>query len=182
MGLRSDELVKYWFERRPWTDRAPAEVERKLLAVVTSHIRRRAVAKVGVGEALGFLAARDVRLGLASSSPYAVIAAVLEKFGLVETFACVHSAEEEADGKPHPSVYLSAARKLGVPPEACCAIEDSVNGVLAAKAAKMACVAIPDPAVADDPRFVLADALLGSLAELDDALWKRLAGAVPPGS
>ena len=64
-------------------------------------------------------------------------------------------------------------------PETCVAVEDSVNGVLAAKAAKMTCLAIPDPGMADDPRFVLADAVLGSLAELDGAVWNRLAGASP---
>lgn len=180
IGLRSDELVAYWYARRPWTGRTVGDVERALLRVVTEHIRRRAVARIGLGQALAFLATRNVRLGLASSSPYAVIAVVLERLGLVETFECVHSAEEEAYGKPHPGVYLSAARKLGVAPEACLAVEDSLNGVLAAKAAKMTCVAIPDPGMVDDPRFVLADAVLGSLAELDEAVWSRLGGSSAP--
>ena len=55
---------------------------------------------------------RDVRLALASSSPYAIVGAVLERLDLAATFACVHSAEEEPYGKPHPGVYLTTARKL----------------------------------------------------------------------
>jgi len=94
-----------------------------------------------------------VPVALASSSPYAVIEAALDRLGLTEAFRCVYSAEEEPYGKPHPGVYLTAARKLGVAPEACCAIEDSPNGVLAAKAAKMTCVAVPDRMMAGDPRF-----------------------------
>jgi mannitol-1-/sugar-/sorbitol-6-/2-deoxyglucose-6-phosphatase len=179
IGLRSDELVAYWYERFPWTGQAPVDVERALLNVVTNHIRRRAEAKIGVDAALAFLAGCDVRLGLASSSPYTVIAAVLEKLGLIEVFDCVHSAEEEPYGKPHPGVYLSAARKLDVPPEACVAVEDSVNGVVAAKAAKMTCIAVPDPRLTDDPRFVLADAVLQSLVEFNASLWNRLTGYRP---
>lgn len=177
-GLRSDELVAYWYARRPWSSPAPVEVERELLRLVSALIRERAERKAGLDEVLGVLATRDVRLGLASSSPYAIIDAVLERLGLTETFACVHSAEEEPYGKPHPGVYVSAARKLDVTPAACCAIEDSVNGVLAAKAARMTCVAVPDPATAADPRFVVADRVVRSLAELDAAVWQTL--GVPP--
>jgi sugar-phosphatase len=179
MGLRSDEFVAYWYARHPWRGRPLQEVERELLRNVTALVRERAVAKDGVRQALAFLAGCDVRLGLASSSPYALIATVLERLGLTETFACIHSAEEEPYGKPHPGVYLSAARKLGVGPGECVAIEDSLNGVVAAKAAKMTCVAIPDPAFAGDPRLALADVVLDSLGALDAAVWTRLTGGSP---
>ena len=144
MGLRSDELVAFRHAREPWTSPSEAEVERQLLATVTRLITARAAPQPGLDRVLAILAARDVRLALASSSPYALIAAVLERLGLTECFTCIHSAEEEPYGKPHPGVYLSAARKLGVAPEECCAIEDSLNGVLAAKAARMTCVAVPE--------------------------------------
>lgn len=179
MGLRSDELVAHWYARHPWTSPSPRAVEREVLRVVTDLIRARAQPKDGVTDVLRVLAARDVRVALASSSPYAIIAAVLERLGLSTTFACVHSAEEEPYGKPHPGVYLSAARKLGVAPASCCAIEDSLNGVLAAKAAKMTCVAVPDPGTADDPRFALADHVARSLAELRAPVWDALAVGTP---
>jgi len=174
MGLRSDEVVAYWYGRRPWRAPSPAAVERELLRVVAALIRARAVRKEGLTDALELLTRRDVHLALASSSPYALITAVLERLELTATFACVHSAEEEPQGKPHPGVYLTTARKLGVAPTECCAVEDSLNGVLAAKAARMTCVAVPDAAVAGDPRFAIADRVARSLAEIDVPTWNAL--------
>ncbi|HZW53134.1 MAG TPA: hexitol phosphatase HxpB [Candidatus Elarobacter sp.] len=177
MGLRSDELVAHWYARRPWKAPSAAAVERELLRVVADLIGRRAERKSGLTEVLRTLAACDVRLALASSSPYAIIDAVLERLDLRATFACVHSAEEEPYGKPHPGVYLTTARKLGVDPSACCAIEDSLNGILAAKAARMTCIAVPDAAVAADPRLALADRVVASLADLDATIWTALGAA-----
>jgi len=85
------------------------------------------------------------RLGLASSSNRPVIDAVLTMAGLDRLFAVTVSSEEVARGKPAPDVYLEAARRLGVAPEACAVIEDSTNGILAAVAAAMTVVAIPNP-------------------------------------
>lgn len=174
MGLRSDEVVAYWYARYPWTGPSLRDVEEEVLRTVTRLIRAAAEPRLGLDAVLRVLATRSVRLALASSSPYALITAVLERLGLTETFACIHSAEEEPYGKPHPGVYLTTARKLGVAPEACCAIEDSANGVLAAKAARMTCVAVPDPGIADDPRLAIADRRAGSLADLDGTAWDAL--------
>jgi beta-phosphoglucomutase-like phosphatase (HAD superfamily) len=99
----------------------------------------------------------------------------------------VHSAEDEQAGKPDPAVFRTTAALLGVEPAACVVFEDSAAGVLAAKAAGMACVAVPEPAPApsgalhapDEALDVTrdhADAVLGSLAELDDRLWSELGG------
>jgi sugar-phosphatase len=78
----------------------------------------------------------------------------------------VQSAEHEPYGKPHPAVYIECARRLGVPPDRCLAIEDSPAGVLAAKAARMTCIAVPAPELRDDNRYCIADARLGSISEL----------------
>jgi len=75
---------------------------------------------------------------------------------------------DEAAGKPAPDVYLAAARGLGESPARCLAIEDSPNGVRAAKAAGMRCLAIPDPLLAADARYREADLVLSSLTCLDD--------------
>jgi mannitol-1-/sugar-/sorbitol-6-/2-deoxyglucose-6-phosphatase len=173
MGLRSDEVVAYWYARRPWTGPSKAEVEADLLRTVSAHIRERGAAKPGIADVLAVLAPR-VPVALASSSPYAVIEAALERLGLTGAFCCVYSAEEEPYGKPHPGVYLTTAGTIGVAPIHCCAIEDSPNGVLAAKAAKMACIAIPDPGAVDDPRIHIADRVASSLADLDPELWRGL--------
>jgi beta-phosphoglucomutase-like phosphatase (HAD superfamily) len=81
---------------------------------------------------------------------------------------------DEARGKPAPDVYLTAARRLGVGAASCLALEDSPNGVASAKAAGMRCVAVPDPLLADNPRYREADLVLRSLADLDDAALRHL--------
>ena len=104
---------------------------------------------------------------LASSSSYRIIDAVVDKFGLRNRFELIYSAQEEPFGKPHPGVYISAAQKLGVTPESCLAIEDSINGVVSAKAAKMKCIAVPEPAARNDRRYGIADVVLDSLNDVE---------------
>ncbi len=174
MGLRIDEVVAYWHRRHPWADYRPGEMEARIIDGVVERILTRGEAKEGVEPALAFFRERELKIALASSSAYRLIRAVLDRFQLAAEFDCVHSAEEEEYGKPHPGVYLTTARKLGVSPVECLAIEDSFNGVLAAKAARMKCVAIPDATMRHDPRFVIADVILGSLAEVNEEVWNRL--------
>ena len=83
-------------------------------------------------------------LGLASSSNRELIDAVLDAGGISRLFAATVSSEEVARGKPAPDVYLEAARRLGVEPTVCVAVEDSHNGIRSAKAAGMACIAVPN--------------------------------------
>ncbi len=84
-------------------------------------------------------------LGVASSSPPALIAAVLAAAGVADRFRAVVSSEEVPRGKPAPDVYLAAADRLGADPARCVAIEDSANGLRAAAAAGMTVVAVPNP-------------------------------------
>ena len=83
-------------------------------------------------------------LAVASSSNRPLIDLVLELSGLGRHFAATVSSEEVARGKPAPDVYLEAARRLGVAPEACGAVEDSHSGIRSARAAGMFVVAIPN--------------------------------------
>ena len=112
--------------------------------------------------------ARAYRLALASSSNRPVIEAVLDGSGLAASFEVTVSSEEVARGKPAPDVFLEAARRLGIPPARCAAIEDSGNGLRAAHAAGMRVIAIPNrrypPA---DDALALADVVLASVEELD---------------
>ena len=86
---------------------------------------------------------------------------------------------DEARGKPAPDVYLTAARRLGVAAARCLALEDSPHGIASARAAGMRCVAVPDPLLADDPRYRDADLVLKSLTGLDEAALRRLGVPVP---
>jgi sugar-phosphatase len=77
-------------------------------------------------------------------------------------------------GKPHPGAYLSTAAKLGVDPTACLAVEDSFNGAVSAKAARMRVVAVPEPDALGSPRWGMCDAVLPSLLGLDETLLRSL--------
>jgi len=85
------------------------------------------------------------------------------------------SSEEVPRGKPAPDVYLEAARRLGQPPRACAAVEDSANGIRSALAAGLHVVAVPNPDY-PPPAGVLAEAqiVLRSLAELTGELVEQL--------
>jgi mannitol-1-/sugar-/sorbitol-6-/2-deoxyglucose-6-phosphatase len=174
MGLRVDEVVEYWRRRRTFDDAPTGTLEDGIVGGVVERILSKGEAKAGTSHALEFFRAKGLRVALASSSAYRLIGAVIERLGLAEEFEVVYSAEEEEYGKPHPGVYLSTARRLGVAPAECLAIEDSFNGLLAAKAARMKCVAVPELAQRFDPRFVIADAVLDSLEDLNDDVWREL--------
>jgi HAD superfamily hydrolase (TIGR01509 family) len=120
----------------------------------------------GATEAVERLAA-SVPLGLASSSNREIIDLVLELTGLGPHFAVTLSSEEVARGKPAPDVYLEVLRRLGAEPADSVAVEDSENGIRAAKAAGARVVAVPNPHYPPDPAALAeADDVLTSLHEL----------------
>ncbi len=83
------------------------------------------------------------KVAVASSADLIKIEANLHKIGLPpEGWDAIVCAEDVARKKPAPDIFLAAARKLGLPPENCAVIEDAVNGVQAAKAAGMRCIAV----------------------------------------
>ena len=174
MGLRIDEAVDYWHRKHGWEGRTPGEVAERVVRGLIERIRREGELMAGARHALEFFKARGVKLGLASSSSYRIIGTVVERLGLAGEFGCVYSAEEEEYGKPHPGIYLTAARRLGVSPTECLAIEDSLNGVLAAKAARMRCAAVPEAEARRDPRFAIAEVTLDSLEEIGEGVWRRV--------
>jgi HAD superfamily hydrolase (TIGR01509 family) len=165
MGMSSPEWSRYLHEHAGVADEPDAinaEVVRRLL----SSYRDRLPLIPGALDAVGRLAAR-FPLGIASSSNRELIDAVLEAAGLAPLFAATVSSEEVAHGKPEPDVYLEAARRLGIAPERCAAVEDSHGGIRSAKNAGMRVVAIPNPSYPpDDEALALADVTIGSLDEL----------------
>ncbi|MDQ6817577.1 MAG: HAD family phosphatase [Actinomycetota bacterium] len=117
-------------------------------------------------------------LGLASSSNREIIDLVLDLSGLADAFVATVSSEEVDRGKPAPNVYLEAARRVGVRPERCVAIEDSSNGLRAAVAAGMAVIAIPNPHYPpDEDALALAGASIDALEELTPELVERVGHA-----
>ncbi|VAS22694.1 2-deoxyglucose-6-phosphate hydrolase YniC [Klebsiella pneumoniae] len=166
LGLRIDLVVDLWYAQQPWhgVDRAEA----------TARIIRRAIELVeasrpllpGVREAVALCKAQGLKVGLASASPLMMLEKVLDMFELRDQFDALASAEHLPWSKPHPQVYLNCAAALGVDPQRCVALEDSVNGMIASKAARMRSIVVPEAENSRDPRFALADVKLPSLLAL----------------
>ena len=166
MGMRTDEVIRYWFERRPWDGPTPEEVESRLEARVGQLIKEHATAMPGVERCIETARAEGPALGLATSSTPVLIDTVLSALGMRDVFAVTHSAVEEELGKPDPAVFLTTARLLGVEPIKCVAIEDSSAGVHSAKAAGMRVIAVPPAHLFDEESYDSADFKLRSLEEL----------------
>jgi HAD superfamily hydrolase (TIGR01509 family) len=138
------------------------EIARTVIGRLTARYRERLPLIVGAVPAVTRLADRWP-LGLASSSPRTLIAAVLDTSGLASAFRAAVSTEEVPAGKPAPDVYLTVAARLGVRPDRAVAVEDSSNGLRAAAAAGLTVIAIPHAAFPPAP-----DALALAAVELSD--------------
>ena len=145
-------------------------MEARLIARVVALVREEGRALPGVAHALAVARGAGRKLALASSSPLVIIRATLDRLGLADTFDVVQSAETEPLGKPHPGIFLRTAERLGVRAVECLVLEDSLTGVIAAKAARMACIAVPFDHPTHDARFVIADGIVSSLEELSAEL------------
>jgi HAD superfamily hydrolase (TIGR01509 family) len=165
MGMSSPEWSRYLHEAAGVPDEPDAinaEVVRRMLTSYESHLPL----IDGAVDAVHRLA-RELTLGVASSSNRPIIDAVLQVAGIAACFAATVSSEEVARGKPAPDVYVEAARRLGVAPERCAAIEDSHGGIRSAKAAGMRVIAIPNPTYPpDEESLAQADLVLRSLADV----------------
>jgi sugar-phosphatase len=157
VGLRLDEVIQFWHQHEGWTTVSPEEVEQQIVLKMQELIRANGTPLTGVIETLQYLRAQNKKIGLATSSYRVLIDTVLEVLDLKEAFDCTHSAELEAYGKPHPAVYLTVADFFQVDPRNCLVIEDSLNGIVSAKAAKMKVVCIPEKTHFPEPKLILAD-------------------------
>ena len=119
----------------------------------------------GVREMLGQAAALELPCAVASSSSRDWVLGWLRHHGIEAAFACIRTADDVALTKPAPDLFLSAAACLKAPPGACLVFEDSPNGILAARAAGMRCVAVPG-AITRQIVLPSADLLLESLDAL----------------
>ena len=165
MGMSSLEWSRYMHDVIGLPE-PPEEISREVVERMAKLYREHLPVVPGAREAVDRLAVRWP-LGLASSSNRELIDLALELLGVEHLFKATVSSEEAARGKPAPDVYLEAARRLGVDPTHAAAIEDSENGIRAAKAAGMRLIAIPNPHFppAEDA-LTQADVRLRSLDEL----------------
>jgi sugar-phosphatase len=158
VGLRLDEVISYWYSVVPWENYTVEEVEQKIISHMIDLIKEHGAPLPGVMETIDFLKKKKMKIGLGTSSYEVLIHTVLSVLQLENHFDFVHSAENEAYGKPNPAVYLTVANNLKVNPTKCLVIEDSLTGIIAGKAARMTVVAIPEKTHEPNPKLILADA------------------------
>jgi len=173
-GLRTEEMVKHWRSRFPLDSMEPGELKKRYDDRMVEVMHTEVELMDGAEETIRFFHKKGLPVALASCSTNAHIDVVLDRFGLRDYFDLVVSAAEKMQGKPHPEVYLRTASMLNTDPSFCLAIEDSFFGLIAAKAARMKVVALPDPSEFDEPRYGAADLKIRSLHELNDETFEKL--------
>jgi HAD superfamily hydrolase (TIGR01509 family) len=165
LGMSSTEWSRYVHEELG-VPLEPREISDRVVAHVLETYEERLPLLPGAEAAVTRIAERWP-LALASSSNKEVIDQVMETSGWRDVFKAWVSSEEVARGKPAPDVFLEAARRIGVDPRDAAGIEDSHNGILAARAAGLRVIAIPNHEFPPSPgALAAADAVLGSLDEL----------------
>jgi HAD superfamily hydrolase (TIGR01509 family) len=167
MGANSPTWSRIMRERLG-LDLAAAEIERAIVDAMAERYRHEGPPLIdGAVQAVRRIAGQ-LRVAVGSSAHPRVIEAALDATGLADAFGAVVSADEVAHGKPAPDVYLEAARRLGIAPERCLVVEDSLNGVRSGRAAGMVVVLVPNVSIppAEGARE-LAHVTLERLADLD---------------
>jgi HAD superfamily hydrolase (TIGR01509 family) len=157
VGLRLDEVIEYWYEHTGWLHKTPKEVESAIVQKMIALLKANGTPLKGVIETLDYLKTNGKKIGLATSSYSVLIDTVLDVLEIRNYFDFTHSAEDETHGKPHPAVYLTVANKLNTQPKNCLVIEDSLNGIISGKAARMKVVCIPEKTHTPEPKLSLAD-------------------------
>ena len=166
LGLRIDLVVKMWYQAMPWQGVSLDEVSARIIERAIELVHETRPLLPGVRQALELCREQGLNIGLASASPLHMQQQVLKMFDLEAYFDQLVSAEYLPYSKPHPEVYLIAAERLGSDPLRCITLEDSFNGMIATKAARMRSIVIPAAEYRHDPRWALADHQLETLEQL----------------
>ncbi|AVJ17389.1 hexitol phosphatase HxpB [Serratia sp. JUb9] len=166
LGLRIDLVVEMWYQAMPWQGASREQVSARIIERAIELVQERRPLLPGVTQALELCRSLDLNIGLASASPLHMQQQVLNMFGLEHYFDQLVSAEFLPYSKPHPEVYLIAAERLGSDPLRCITLEDSFNGMIATKAARMRSIVVPAAEYRQDARWALADYQLTSLEQL----------------
>lgn len=173
-GFRTDETVGHWYRYRPWDNISREDLGSLIEDNVCMIIDQVGVKAPGVDNIMKFLNRSGTPKALASSSSPEVIDRVLTRLDLKHEFSVIYSAGNEEFGKPHPAVYITTAKMMGVPPPNCLAIEDSLAGLIAASSARMRTLVIPEKHHLDNPKFSIANLKLQSLSEFTPEHWEFL--------
>jgi len=162
-GLRTSEFVSWWLRDYKFDNTELEKIGEKIVELVIKKIRLQGKALPGSEYILDFFYQRGYKMGLATSSPMLVADTVIDLLKIEKYIQVKTSAEKLQYGKPHPQVYLDCAAALQSSPLECVCFEDSVNGMIAAKAARMKCVVVPIYSQQKDEKWSIADLKISSL-------------------
>lgn len=165
LGRGIANAVTYWYQQHPWQGRSCEDVTAAIIDSFLTIVEEEGKLKPGVHRTIEICKQAGLPLAIASSSPRNVINPIVDKLQIRDFFDEIYSAEHEPYSKPHPGVFITAANTLDVAAEECLVFEDAPSGVLAAKAAKMHCIAVPEPDVKSNRFIQTADVVLDSLEE-----------------
>ncbi len=165
-GLRFKEVAEYWFTNHGMTHLSIDEFDKLVINRLCDLIAQEGKTMKGVVEALEFFKTKGLKIGMGTSSNNKLMNKVVDVLQIKHYFDVLCSAEHMQYGKPHPEVFLTCAKKLEINPLHCLVIEDSVNGIIAGKAAQMRVLAIPEEFNHNHPKFAVADYNLKSLLEI----------------
>lgn len=173
-GMRTREFLEWWFKQYKVSLTHVDEGCELILKSVIGKVQERGKAMPGLEHIFNYFIQRQYKIGLASSSPMELIDVVVQKLGIGNYLQAICSASELPYGKPHPLVYLNCAAELKSEPTSCICFEDSFNGLIAAKAARMKCVVVPSLHDSKDLRFNAADLKISSLQNFNDLLMQTI--------
>lgn len=165
-GFRVQETIEYYRTLFPKIDQPTDFYVQKIVERVKVLVAQEGEKLSGVDHAIALCRKKNLKLAVASSSPMELIQFNLEKIGLAHAFDLMVSGEHESFGKPHPAIFLTTAQQINAAPENCIVFEDSLNGIVAGKAARMKVIAVPEAKNRNNPKFAISDCLLNSLEEL----------------
>lgn len=173
-GMRTKEFVEWWFEHYKVPMQFAPLAEEAILKNVVAKVAAKGKAMQGVAHIINFFIQRNFKTGLATSSGNPLIDVVIDKLGIRQYLQVISSAADLPFGKPHPQVYLNCAEALNSHPTRCVCFEDSFNGMIAAKAARMKCVVVPAAHESRNAKFNAADLKLSSLQNFNELLLQTL--------
>lgn len=169
-GLRTKEFIEHWFNYFNITVADTAAVEKEMIKKVIELVLQKGRPMPGLPHIFNFFVTKGFKIGLASSSPLDLIDVVVDLLQIRKHLNTITSASNMQYGKPHPEVYLQCARELGAHPTQCICFEDSFYGMIAAKAARMKCIVVPEPKNSKELKWNAADLKISSLLNFNELL------------
>jgi sugar-phosphatase len=167
-GLRTSEFVSWWLRDYHFDETELEKAGEKIVELVIDKIKAKGQPLPGIQHIFNFFHDRKFKIGLATSSPLSVVETVCNLLGIGDYIEVKTSAEHLEYGKPHPQVYLNCAAELKSSPLECICFEDSINGMIAVKAARMKCVVVPIQSQLKDERWSIADLKITSLKNFSE--------------